>query len=59
MPHSIDFHSAEVAPNVDYTDIEPGQTKTFSFVAKHPGVYMYHCATAADPAAHRRGDDAG
>lgn len=45
MPHSIDFHSAEVAPNVDYTDIAPGQTKTFSFVAKHPGVYMYHCAT--------------
>jgi nitrite reductase (NO-forming) len=45
MPHSIDFHSAEVAPNVDYTDIGPGKTKTFSFVAKHPGVYMYHCAT--------------
>lgn len=45
MPHSIDFHSAEVAPNVDYTDIAPGKTKTFSFVAKHPGVYMYHCAT--------------
>ena len=45
MPHSIDFHSAEVAPNVDYTDIKPGETKTFSFVAKHPGVYMYHCAT--------------
>jgi len=46
MAHSIDFHSAEVAPNVDYTDIKPGETKTFSFVAKHPGVYMYHCATA-------------
>jgi nitrite reductase (NO-forming) len=45
MPHSIDFHSAEVAPNVDYTDVEPGRKKTFSFVAKHPGVYMYHCAT--------------
>jgi nitrite reductase (NO-forming) len=45
MPHSIDFHSAEIAPNVAYTDIGPGKTKTFSFVAKHPGVYMYHCAT--------------
>ncbi|HVF78530.1 MAG TPA: multicopper oxidase domain-containing protein [Solirubrobacteraceae bacterium] len=45
MPHSIDFHSAEVAPNIDYTDIGPGATKKFSFVAKHPGVYMYHCAT--------------
>ena len=46
MPHSIDFHSAEVAPNVDYTDIGPGRTKTFSFLAEHPGVYTYHCATA-------------
>ncbi len=44
-PHSIDFHSAEVAPSADYTTIGPGQTKTFSFVAKHPGVFMYHCAT--------------
>jgi len=46
MPHSIDFHSAEVAPNKYYKDIEPGATLKIAFTADHPGVFMYHCATA-------------
>jgi FtsP/CotA-like multicopper oxidase with cupredoxin domain len=45
MPHSIDFHSAEVAPNKYYKDIEPGKSLTIRFTAEHPGVFMYHCAT--------------
>jgi FtsP/CotA-like multicopper oxidase with cupredoxin domain len=45
MAHSIDFHSAEVAPNKNYVDVAPGKRLTISFVAKHPGVFMYHCAT--------------
>jgi len=45
MPHSIDFHSAEVAPSKYYVDIAPGKSETINFVAKHPGVFMYHCAT--------------
>ena len=45
MPHSIDFHSAEVAPNKYYKDIEPGKSLTIKFTADHPGVFMYHCAT--------------
>ena len=45
MAHSIDFHSAEVAPNRNYIDVAPGKKITISFVAKHPGVFMYHCAT--------------
>ena len=45
MPHSIDFHSSEVAPNVAFKTIRPGEKHTFSFTAKHPGVFMYHCAT--------------
>ncbi len=44
-PHSVDFHSAEVAPNQDYKTIGPGETYTFRFTADHPGVFMYHCAT--------------
>ena len=46
MPHSIDFHAARVAPNLAFSDILPGQTKTFSFPANDPGVYMVHCGTA-------------
>jgi nitrite reductase (NO-forming) len=45
MAHSIDFHSAEVAPNKNYVDVAPGKRLTIRFVAKHPGVFMYHCAT--------------
>jgi nitrite reductase (NO-forming) len=46
MAHSVDFHAAQVAPNVDFSDVAPGGSKTFSFVASVPGVYMYHCGTA-------------
>jgi nitrite reductase (NO-forming) len=45
MPHSIDLHSSEVAPNKAFVTIPPGTEHSFSFVAKHPGVFMYHCAT--------------
>ena len=45
MAHSIDFHSAEVAPSKYYVDVAPGKSETIAFVAKHPGVFMYHCAT--------------
>jgi FtsP/CotA-like multicopper oxidase with cupredoxin domain len=45
MPHSIDFHSAEVAPNKNYVDIGPGEELKIKFTADHPGVFMYHCAT--------------
>ena len=45
MPHSIDIHAAEVAPSKYYVDVAPGKSETFRFVANHPGVFMYHCAT--------------
>ncbi|MEA2442106.1 MAG: hypothetical protein QOH76_3530, partial [Thermoleophilaceae bacterium] len=38
MPHSIDFHSAEVAPSKYYVDVEAGKKLSIDFVAKHPGV---------------------
>jgi nitrite reductase (NO-forming) len=45
MAHSIDLHSAEVNPGKYYVDVAPGKSETINFVAKHPGVFMYHCAT--------------
>ena len=46
MPHSVDFHAAQVAPNEDFTDVAAGKSATFSFKAATPGVFMYHCGTA-------------
>jgi nitrite reductase (NO-forming) len=53
MPHSIDYHSSEVDPGEAFKTIPPGEKHSFEFVAKHPGVFMYHCAT--DPVLHHTG----
>jgi nitrite reductase (NO-forming) len=46
MAHSVDFHAAQIAPNLAFSDVLPGKSKSFSFVASTPGVFMYHCGTA-------------
>ncbi|TAN29509.1 MAG: c-type cytochrome [Castellaniella sp.] len=45
MHHSIDFHAAMTPPNLHFVDIKPGETIKFSFVAKIPGAFVYHCGT--------------
>jgi nitrite reductase (NO-forming) len=45
IPHSIDFHAARIAPDRAFRDANPGESFTFRFTAKDPGVYMYHCGT--------------
>lgn len=45
MGHSIDFHSALAPPDVAYQTIAPGQTISYSWVARYPGVFLYHCGT--------------
>jgi nitrite reductase (NO-forming) len=45
MPHSIDFHSARIAPDHAYRTIQMGEEVTFEFVARDPGVYVVHCGT--------------
>jgi nitrite reductase (NO-forming) len=45
IPHSIDFHAARIAPDRAFRDAAPGESFTFRFKARDPGVYMYHCGT--------------
>ncbi|GGE50446.1 hypothetical protein GCM10011391_31510 [Pullulanibacillus camelliae] len=45
MPHSIDLHAVQAAPSTSFTDVNPGESKTFTYHADHPGLFMYHCAT--------------
>jgi len=57
MQHSIDFHAA-MTPWADlpaagadtltgnYQPVNPGETKTFDWVAMYPGVFMYHCGAS-------------
>jgi nitrite reductase (NO-forming) len=46
MPHSMDFHAAEIAPNRAYRNVMPKDSVQFTFVPRVPGVFMYHCGTA-------------
>jgi nitrite reductase (NO-forming) len=45
--HNIDLH-AVTGPGggAALTGVKPGETKTFSWLAKNPGLYVYHCATS-------------
>ena len=44
--HSMDFHAAEIDFLKNYREIKPGQTIQYTFVAKKPGVFFYHCGAA-------------
>jgi len=46
MPHSIDFHAAEIAPSRAYTNVMPNDSLHFRFVPRIAGAFIYHCGTA-------------
>jgi nitrite reductase (NO-forming) len=46
MPHSIDFHAAQIAWSRVYQEVAPGASASFDWTAKYPGVFMYHCGAA-------------
>ncbi len=43
LQHSMDFHAAKISWSRHYGPVDPGKSASFSFVAKVPGVFMYHC----------------
>jgi nitrite reductase (NO-forming) len=46
MIHSVDFHSVTgPGGGAAVTQAAPGSTKSFTFKALNPGLYVYHCAT--------------
>lgn len=48
--HSIDLHAVNgPGGGAVYSQVEPGGSKTFTFTALNPGIYVYHCATASVP----------
>ncbi|HKN87597.1 MAG TPA: multicopper oxidase domain-containing protein, partial [Nitrospiraceae bacterium] len=42
-PHSMDFHAAEIDFLKNYRAVNPGESISYTFVAKKPGVFFYHC----------------
>lgn len=46
IPHSMDFHAAQIDPKSAFRSVPKGQSVTFTFTPKYAGAFMYHCGTA-------------
>ena len=46
IPHSMDFHAAQIDPKHAFRSVTKGQSVQFSFTPKFAGAFMYHCGTA-------------
>lgn len=46
VPHSMDFHAAQIDPKIAFRSVVQGESVSFSFEARYPGAFMYHCGTA-------------
>jgi nitrite reductase (NO-forming) len=46
VPHSMDFHAAQIDPKTAFRSVPQGQSVSFTFKPKWAGAFMYHCGTA-------------
>ncbi len=46
IPHSMDFHAAQIDPKVAFRSVIKGQSVSYTFKPKWAGSFMYHCGTA-------------
>ena len=46
IPHSMDFHAAQIDPKVAFRSVPKGQSVTYKFKPKWAGAFAYHCGTA-------------
>jgi len=46
IPHSMDFHAAQIDPKQAFKSVVKNASVSFSFKPKFAGAFMYHCGTA-------------
>ena len=46
IPHSMDFHAAQIDPKQAFKSVVKNASLTFTFKPKYAGAFMYHCGTA-------------
>ena len=46
VPHSMDFHAAQINPKVAFRSVTKGESVSFTFKPRWAGAFMYHCGTA-------------
>ena len=46
IPHSMDFHAAQINPKTAFRSVAPGDSVTYTFKPRYAGAFLYHCGTA-------------
>ncbi|HJR63015.1 MAG TPA: multicopper oxidase domain-containing protein [Gemmatimonadaceae bacterium] len=46
IPHSMDFHAAQIDPKVAFRSVVKDDSVSFTFRPRWAGAFMYHCGTA-------------
>jgi nitrite reductase (NO-forming) len=45
-PHSMDFHAAQTDFLTHYRELQPGESLRYTWEAKAPGIFVYHCGAS-------------
>ena len=45
-PHSMDFHAAKASFLTHYKELNPGESLHYTWEAKRPGIFVYHCGAS-------------
>jgi nitrite reductase (NO-forming) len=46
VPHSMDFHAAQIDPAQAFRSVAKGQSVSYSFKPRYAGAFLYHCGTS-------------
>ncbi|HWG54380.1 MAG TPA: multicopper oxidase domain-containing protein [Gemmatimonadaceae bacterium] len=46
IPHSMDFHAAQIDPRTAFRSAMKGQSVSYQFTPRRAGAFCYHCGTA-------------
>ena len=46
IPHSMDFHAAQIDPKTAFRSVAKGQSVSYSFQPRYAGAFLYHCGSS-------------
>jgi nitrite reductase (NO-forming) len=46
VPHSMDFHAAQIDPKTAFRSVVKGQSVSYTFRPRYAGAFLYHCGSS-------------
>ena len=46
IPHSMDFHAAQIDPKTAFRSVAKGQSVRYTFTPRYAGAFLYHCGSS-------------